>query len=848
MSAYAAWQAALSDGEKYGYRNSQVTVLAPTGTISFAMDCDTTGIEPDIALVKYKLLAGGGMLKIVNQTVEAALATLGYGVGEIDQIRDHIKKYDTIEDVDSEPSDTHPGRSVRSLSGLKPEHLSVFDCAFKPQNGVRSLHYMGHLKMMAACQPFLSGAISKCVTAETILTTDRGLLRIGGLYSGQKPDSFTPILLGVPFLDSTAAATSFYYGGVRPVWKVELEDGRIIRGTDVHRLRTAKEDGLDWDVLPDLQSGDWVALQIGTEMWGKDHVPSDMALSEMYGSQNAFRLPGDDQSEDVALFLGMLAADGHLVRQNYTIGLTKNCDEVRAEFTRLLWDLFGLKGRGITDSRNGVKGVTIGSKSLIEWLDGVHFSKQSIPDFILGGSRKMAVAWLSGFFLDGWISEIDDMAVGQKHQSLTREAQCLFDNLGIASYFNDNVVDGVNYPVLHILGKFRKKAANEIRWIEPHKAARAAALENGEDRDVFPMHRAELQDAIRSLHLTQQFRNVMDPRTKNIRVETFIKTSKEVGMSVSEEELAYRYVQVAKVHPDGEEEVFDISVPRTETFIGNGIVNHNTVNMPEASTVEEIMQTYIEAWNMGLKCVAIYRDGSKRSAPMNTKKTKDMTGEAPPTLLADLEKLQNELTEVRGYCASLEAQHGQPVRKKMAVTRKAETHSFQVGGHEGYLTVGLYDSGQPGEIFITMDKEGSTIGGLMDTVATLTSVSLQFGVPLASLVKKFSYQRYEPMGMTANPDIRMATSLTDYIFRWLACQYIPGYREETTAKPHQPPINGAHESAPVAASLSASLSPAPHQPSTAFLPDPCSNCGSCKVIRAGKCGVCSECGTSQGCS
>src|SRR5208283_5096380 len=141
------WDKALAHGERYGYRNSQVTVLAPTGTIGFMMDCDTTGIEPDLALVKYKKLVGGGMIKIVNNTVPAALFKLGYSNDEVNAIVSYIDATGTIE----------------GAPGIKPEHLSVFDCSFKPLKGTRSIHYMGHIKMMAAAQPFLSGAISKTV-------------------------------------------------------------------------------------------------------------------------------------------------------------------------------------------------------------------------------------------------------------------------------------------------------------------------------------------------------------------------------------------------------------------------------------------------------------------------------------------------------------------------------------------------------------------------------------------------------------------------------------------------------------------------------------------------------------
>src|ERR1700746_2864807 len=163
--AAKVWNSAAELGKQYGYRNAQVTVLAPTGTISFLMDCDTTGIEPDIALVKYKLLAGGGMLKIVNQTIKPALEKLGYGSHEIARIIAHIDEFDTIEDIiDSD--------GTKISSGLKPEHLPIFDCAFKPFKGERSLHYLAHLKMMAAAQPFLSGAISKTVNMPESATVD----------------------------------------------------------------------------------------------------------------------------------------------------------------------------------------------------------------------------------------------------------------------------------------------------------------------------------------------------------------------------------------------------------------------------------------------------------------------------------------------------------------------------------------------------------------------------------------------------------------------------------------------------------------------------------------------------
>jgi ribonucleoside-diphosphate reductase alpha chain len=362
-AASQAWEDALAHGQKAGYRNAQVTVLAPTGTIAFLMDCDTTGVEPDIALVKYKLLAGGGSLKIVNRTVPEGLRRLGYDEQAIERILAHSEKYDTIEDVNDE------GQPV--ASGLKPEHLPVFDCAFRPHRGNRSIHYLAHLKMMGAAQPFISGAISK------------------------------------------------------------------------------------------------------------------------------------------------------------------------------------------------------------------------------------------------------------------------------------------------------------------------------------------------------------------------------------------------------------------------------TVNMPSHSTVEDIRDAYVQAWKMGLKCVAIYRDGSKRSQPLNTKPTNEGGEKSEGTALSALEARVKELEAEVAHHRDLA---GKPLRRRLSDTRGAVTHKFDIAGHEGYLTVGLFEDGQPGELFITMAKEGSTIGGLMDSIGTLTSLALQYGVPLEALVRKFAHQRFEPSGFTKNPEIRNAASITDYVFRWMAMQFIPGYREAQSPNRNQPEL------------------------------------------------------------
>ena len=389
------WKDVVELGRIHGIRNSQTTVLAPTGTIGFMMDCDTTGIEPDIALVKYKKMSGGGFMKIVNQTVPEALTKLGYDDEQIEHIISYIDKNDTIE----------------GASHLKEEHLSVFDCAFKPANGKRSIAYMGHIKMMSAAQPFLSGAISK------------------------------------------------------------------------------------------------------------------------------------------------------------------------------------------------------------------------------------------------------------------------------------------------------------------------------------------------------------------------------------------------------------------------------TVNMPTDVTADDIMKAYTEAWKLGLKAIAVYRDGCKRTQPLSTSLDKKK------------EKLQ--ITN-------------KPARRHLPDERQSITHKFSIAGHEGYITVGMFEDGSPGELFITMSKEGSTISGLMDSLATSVSIALQYGVPLKVLVDKFSHARYEPSGFTNNPDIPIAKSLSDYIFRWLGKKFLIEDRGEA-------PMSDVKINAETAKKPTAILNAAATKAASVWEKNekfvfqtqsdapPCHECGSI-MIRSGSCYKCLECGSTSGCS
>jgi ribonucleoside-diphosphate reductase alpha chain len=438
-AARSSWDDAITLGEKYGFRNGQTTVLAPTGTIAFLMDCDTTGIEPDIAIVKYKRLVGGGLLKIVNNTVPEALTNLGYSDKEVEAIIGHISAKDTIE----------------GAPYLKDEHLPIFDCAFRSATGTRSIHYMGHIRMMAAVQPFLSGAISK------------------------------------------------------------------------------------------------------------------------------------------------------------------------------------------------------------------------------------------------------------------------------------------------------------------------------------------------------------------------------------------------------------------------------TVNLPTDCTVADIEDAYIQAWKLGLKAIAVYRDGCKRTQPLSTNMAQATSDGSKVALVTNVDPLDLLAPDERRLVEALRVRKTRPAgppmanRYKLADERASFTHKFSIGGHEGYLTVGLYADGTPGEIFVRMAKEGSVIAGLMDSFATAISLALQHGVPLPVLIEKFKGTRFEPSGFTGNQEIPIATSIMDYLFRWLAIRFPvdgpsiverhPAARAAQLDLPKVPLLSKDFVSVEVKSGIEPVIpvEVVDHSPGRAWVQEtdapPCHECGTL-MVRNGACHKCPNCGSTSGCS
>ena len=881
-AARTTWDNTVAVGEECGYRNAQAVVIAPTGTISFLMDCDTTGIEPDFSLVKFKELVGGGQMTIVNRTVPLALQTLGYNDVQIEQIIAYVNEHGTI----------------IGAPDLVAEHLPVFDVAV----GERAISHMGHIKMMGAVQPFISGAISKCVTGDTLVASERGLVRIRSLHNAEPADSFADLELRIASLDGPRSTDAFYFGGERPVREIRLRSGHRVTGTPNHRLLTCGENGLVWRRLDELEPGEFVATQFGDDLWSSTPARfEDFTPSEPYGSQNAVTIP-QAMDDRLAFFLGAFAAEGHITRSNWTVKISNADEHVIPLVVDAAAAVFGLRPRVVRASGK-CPSIEIFSKRIVEFLDylgcGDRASNKRIPDAVLHSPRDMVLRFLDGLCLDAYISTagMTKWGICLDSDRLLDDLQAILTNLGVVHGRITKAAPLYNktFDEVYAAGREAQRLMAMLRFVEPHKLARAAelcALQLAQSTaDVVPGIRGqELYELMPSgvsgrsgkgSGKSRRFSHLLNPRTKYISRESLEAVGMLHGVDLPDWldvvlERNLHFSPVVSNEDAGSRHVYDISVPVTHAFVANGIVNHNTVNLPESATVEDIADAYIKAWHLGIKALAIYRDGSKTAQALRTDAQKDAPAASAPTE-AQIEKAVAEALA-----------KAPPKRRRMPRERQSITHKFSIGGHEGYITAGMYDDRTVGEIFLTdIGKEGSTLRGMMNSFATAISISLQYGVPLETLVRKFSYMRFEPEGMTSNPEIPFAKSMPDYIMRWLASRFLdvdlqeelgiltPAVRARKAAEDaassqlgdtSRPPTAGDEDagngtSGGHGASATAQP-PASALPPTAALTDTppvrpavgrgldlgpaCQQCGG-MMQRTGSCYTCSSCGFNTGC-
>ena len=853
-------------------------------TIGLLMDCDTTGIEPDLGLVKMKKLVGGGTMSIVNQTVPRALTQLGYGSAQVEEIIAYIDEH----------------KSILGAPHLSAEHLAVFACSM----GDNTIHYRGHLQMMGAVQPFISGAISKCVVGETLVATADGLVRIGGLHGDEPADSFRPEIVEVASLGGPTKTDAFYYGGVRPVRTAKLRSGHRVTGTPNHRLLVGGDGGIDWKRLDEIADGDMVAVQYGDDIWSP--LPArfdDFAPMASYGSQSPVTVP-DEMSDDLALILGAYASEGHTSRSVWTATITNSIDSVLEAVAAAIERVFGITAR-IRRPADRCPSVQVHSKTVVEFLEylgcGNRASTKRIPDAILRSPREQVLVFLRGLALDAYcIAEgAPKWAICLDSPKLLDDLQALLTNLGVVHgrIGKYNATYDKSYDEVYATGLEAQKLVGLVPFLEPDKAATASRLQQ---RVMQPHATSDVVPGITPAALYEllphglsgrngagtsvrgRYNFLLDARTVSVTRPTLERVAAEPGVhlpswlqTIVDDRL--HFSPVTRVGDDGMREVFDLSVPSTHAFVGNGIVNHNTVNVPEEVTVEDIEQLHIEAWQLGIKAVAIYRDNCKVAQPLATAK-KDLVSD-DGAVTSDAGRHDAELAEKVAQLEQALAKQTtvvvkQPIRERMPRRRRSSTFKFRVADCEGFATVGEYDDGRPGEVFIMVAKQGSTLAGIMDAFAVSVSLGLQHGVPLATYVRKYTNTRFEPAGITDDPELRIAQSLVDYIFRRLAVDYLP-YEDRvelgilTAAERTQQTLPGVDEAVTPNLSLvddgpideapigsgSGSAPAAVTPPITAF-PTPvpvesdapyCFQCG-VQMQRAGSCHACPSCGTTSGCS
>ncbi|MDQ2708062.1 MAG: hypothetical protein M3Z25_10695 [Actinomycetota bacterium] len=852
--ATKAWQRCLKIGEKNGWRNAQAAVLAPTGTIGLMMDCDTTGIEPDLALVKFKKLVGGGSMQIVNQTVPRALSSLGYQDEQVEAIIEYVGEHGHVVDAPT----------------LRTEHYSVFDCAM----GDRSIAAMGHVRMMAAVQPFISGAISKCVVGDTLVTSADGLIRINSLYADEDPDSFRDEVLEVAGPGGPQKTDAFYYGGVRPVREIRLRSGHRVTGTPNHQVLVAAPGGPEWRPLAEVREGEYVAVQYGADMWSV--VPARLdgfRPTPRYGCQRHVGIPAE-MSEELAFLLGAYASEGHTTESNWTVRITNSVDSVLERVARAWRDLFGVEPV-IERRADKCPQVVVASKTIVEFLRylgcGDHASRKRIPDLVLRSPRGMVLAFLQGLALDAYVrvpvqpKQQVKWAICLDSSGLLDDLQAVMTNLGIvhARISKLNKQNGKHYDEVYASGEQARRMARLVPFLEPDKEATrqrllAAPSIGQRTADVLPgITGRELYEGLSTAELRRRFHFLADARSAQVSRCTVEKLAIADGVELPAWVLDVlrdnqHFSPVRRVSDAGEREVYDISVPMTRAFVGNGVVNHNTVNMPESASVEDVEEIYLQGWKLGLKALAIYRDNCKVGQPLSNARS-----------AKGVEKAAAAPVESR------------PIRRRLPKKRPSQTVSFTVGGAEGYLHAGSYPDDGLGEIFIKLGKQGSTLAGVMDAFSMSISVGLQYGIPLEFYVSKFCNQRFEPAGMTDDPDIRIATSVLDYLFRRLALDFLPYEKraqlgifsaEERTAQVAE---NYPAEGEVDLEALRATVDASPAQPSPMASPAPvevgsstelaelrhgkiadaplCLTCGT-KMRPAGSCYVCEGCGSTSGCS
>ena len=737
-----------------------------------------------------------------------------------------------------------------------------------------------------------------CLVGDSLVMTDRGLVRLKGL-GNPDGEKWQELDLHVATDDGPRPATKFFVNDAEPVVSVETTRGYRIQGTTTHRIRIVDANGdWQWRRFADLRAGDRVPLMLGGMIGEPREVPLP-PLPEAYWTSDHRTFVPRAMTADLAELVGYFMGDGSLHSRGLRFSVTAGDDDVVERIVELGRRLFGLDAA--VAAKTGYTEVALHSVRLALWWEACGFAKHApndahrgqgseahVPDAVLYANDPAAYrAFVRGLFeADGNVNN-GYASFSTVSERFSREIQTLLLALGFPTTRKTDAVmpgrKGTN-PI-HVLRVLNASSGArflvEISLISERKREALAQTDHPQAAryDLVPVSRETVDrlapdnDHLRRTMLLSLARTGLVSRRS---ATALLERSADPELA---QDLGYFYDEIASAKLGEEQLTYDISVPSNVTYVANGFVSHNTiafmmdcdttgvepdialikykklvgegflkivnqtvpaalrklgygpdqvegilayltehetiegapglkpehlpvfdcafkpqngvrsihymghvrmmgaiqpflsgaisktVNMPEAATAEEIEQVYLEGWKRGLKAIAIYRDNSKRSQPLSTGKKKDGDVAVAEADAAIIEGLKKQL-------AAAQAEAVKPHRRRLPAERQAVTHKFDIAGHEGYITVGLYPDGQPGEIFLKMAKEGSTVSGLMDTFATTVSVALQYGVPLKDLVNKFAHVRFEPSGFTGNQEIPIAKSIVDYIFRWLGSRFL----------------------------------------------------------------------------
>ena len=848
-----------------------------------------------------------------------------------------------------------------------------------------------------------------CLTADTLITTDRGLVRLGEI-ADVCGDRWQDLDLRVSTDEGPRQATKFFVNGEEPTRRIVTEGGYKIQGTLTHRVKVVSpgSGAWEWKRLADIAPGDLLPMQMRTLVGEPREVPLPVLDQAYYTGDRHVRVPAS-VTPDLAEIVGYFMGDGSLHAKGIRLCVADTDLDVAARLSVLAKDLFGLEPA--VTQQEGYHELVLQSVRLARWWQAAGFAKSlpndehsgkgwvpRIPSAILEANNPLVYsAFLRGLFeADGTV--LDGVpSVSTAHESFAAEIRTMLLTKGLATTTR-KTISGFGGDIYQVRLRNVDHALNFselIGFIGQRKDSLVVALEpsSSAKKDYVFLPRAVWNELVPVGHhshgaVTQALCTNAGGVSRMLATRIFEQTLDRRLAAA----LDYLFEKVRANEDGGTQPTFDLSVPDNVTYVANGMVSHNTigfmmdcdttgiepdlalvkfkklvgggsmqivnqtvpralknlgyqpeqveaiteyiaarghvvnapvlkpehyevfdcamgersispmghvrmmaavqpmlsgsisktVNMPESAGVEEVEEIYFEGWKLGLKALAIYRDNCKVGQPLSIAQNKVVAKPKDKEVAAPVPVAAPEPHEHR------------PVRRRLPKTRTATVTRFDVAGAEGYMTASTYPDDGVGEVFLKLGKQGSTLAGVMDAFSMAISVGLQYGIPLESYVAKFTNMRFEPAGMTDDPDIRIASSMMDYIFRRLALDYLPydqrlelgilsAAERAAQLTGHEPSSIGA-EVDPVEMAQSAAVEKITHEERTGPSPKPattattastpaasapsaphstaelieaqqgrtadaplCLTCGT-KMRPAGSCYVCEGCGSTSGCS